>query len=212
MFSEHLHSIVYFYLNNCVFFFSLSWPTFCLYLCRRWSSTRWTVSLSPAIWYTTSSNSMWVARPFEIVLSLLWPITPENRPDQDVRQNKQAAHWKRAIYSVHYQQLLLLSPVPRVCSSRGNCHFCGRSLSAVCSIYNQSKVCAGGGEHWHGTGFAHFETGKNLIPSWVPPRLHSAERFIRSICTGMMLLDSLHAGVKEHGSAWPCTLSRTELY
>lgn len=145
MFSEHLHSIVYFYLNNCVFFFSLSWPTFCLYLCRRWSSTRWTVSLSPAIWYTTSSNSMWVARPFEIVLSLLWPITPENRPHQDVRQNKQAAHWKRAIYSVHYQQLLLLSPVPRVCSSRGNCHFCGRSLSAVCSIYNQSKVCAGGG-------------------------------------------------------------------
>lgn len=54
-FAHHLCSIY-----NVFVSFHLSWLESCIYLCRRWSSTRWTVSQSLAIWYTTSLNSMWV--------------------------------------------------------------------------------------------------------------------------------------------------------
>lgn len=59
-------------------FTAMLWPDFYVYVCRRWSLTRWTVSQSLAIWYTTSSNSTWVSWPFGNVLSSLWP-TQERR-------------------------------------------------------------------------------------------------------------------------------------
>ena len=61
-----LHSTVYIFLSITTKCISS------LYLCRRWSSTKWTVSRCPAIWYTTSSNSMWVASAvWECVVCLL---------------------------------------------------------------------------------------------------------------------------------------------
>lgn len=65
-----------------MFFFSWNylWPNhiclrlkslllLCLFPFRRWSSTRWMVSLYHATWYMTSSNSMWVPWTFQISTS-----------------------------------------------------------------------------------------------------------------------------------------------
>lgn len=59
--SEHLLSIHFLHLLPFpLSFVHPPWPNLCLTPCRRWSSTRWTVTPCLAIWYMTSSNSMWV--------------------------------------------------------------------------------------------------------------------------------------------------------
>lgn len=78
----------------CIF----SWPAFCIYLCRRWSSTRWMVIPSLATWYTTSLNSMWVALLFWNVLSC-WPTAWKYLPDQDITLYKQAPWMRNTLWS-----------------------------------------------------------------------------------------------------------------
>lgn len=143
---------------------------------------------------------MWVARPFEIVLSFLWPITSENLPDQEVRQNKQTAHWKHAINTAVYQQLLLL---PLLSSEREPGSASAEEIGIfVVIIYQQFVVRArrllSRKKHLHRMGFACAETWKIKFPVGFLQCCSMAGDRARlcSVRTGMTALVSLHAGEK----------------